>query len=205
MTRRLVVIGLGVLAVAGAMGGGFWWSRSNHRAAPAVPTPAPTQLPRVVPAARISATLYAVAPDGDYLVPIHRDVPLAADASAQGREIVKSALEATAPPNLSPVPYGITLRGFYLTAGGDAFVDLGGDGLATYRGGVTAERLFIYALVHAVTASLPTAHRVQVLVNGAEVDTLGGHLDLREPLAPDPSVLAPTTSPDAATPLTGLH
>lgn len=208
MTRRTLRIALGVLVVAGAAGGGLWWWQSRHQTASTVPTPAPAQVARVIPAARISATVYAVAPEGDWLVPTHRDVPLAADATAQGREIVRAALESAAPPNLSPVPPGVTLRGFFLTATGDAFVDLGGDTLASYRAGATAERLFIYAIVHAVTASLPTAHRVQILVNGTEVDTLGGHVDLRDPLTPDASLLAPPASaatPDIAAAPSGLH
>ena len=34
-----------------------------------------------------------------------------------------------------------------------------------------------------MTANLPAVTRVQVLVDGKEVDTLAGHVDLRQPLA----------------------
>jgi hypothetical protein len=43
--------------------------------------------------------------------------------------------------------------------------------------------------VQTVTANLPPARRVQILIDGKEVDTLAGHVDLRRPLAPDPSVI----------------
>lgn len=202
MTRRRLLFGLLAVACVVGLAGGLWWWKARQApvagpvaaAAPAVPAPG------VVAAARISATVYYAAADGDYLVPVRREVPLASDGAAQGREVLVAALQPPAPPLLSPIPAGVTLRGFFLTASGDAYVDLGGDAVASYRAGATAERLFVYALVHTLTASLPAARRVQVLVNGAEVDSLGGHLDLREPLSPDATLLAaPATTPG------GLH
>ena len=43
------------------------------------------------------------------------------------------------------------------------------------------ELLTIYALVHALTINLPAVTSVQLLVDGKEVDTLAGHVDLRRP------------------------
>jgi hypothetical protein len=43
----------------------------------------------------------------------------------------------------------------------------------------------VYALVNALTVNLPEVEAVQILVDGKEVDTLAGHLDLREPLHKD--------------------
>jgi hypothetical protein len=40
----------------------------------------------------------------------------------------------------------------------------------------------IYAIVNALTVNLPAITRVQILVDGKEVDTLAGHVDLRHPL-----------------------
>jgi len=41
----------------------------------------------------------------------------------------------------------------------------------------------VYTIVNALTVNLPAVSAVQVLVNGMEVDTLAGHVDLRHPLA----------------------
>ena len=40
----------------------------------------------------------------------------------------------------------------------------------------------MYAVVNAVTANLSSINAVQILVNGQEVDTLAGHVDLQRPL-----------------------
>ena len=38
-------------------------------------------------------------------------------------------------------------------------------------------------IVNAATVNLPAISRVQILIDGKEVDTLAGHVDLRNPLA----------------------
>jgi hypothetical protein len=43
--------------------------------------------------------------------------------------------------------------------------------------------------VNAVTANLPAIQRVQILIEGREVDTLAGHVDLRRPLERDASLV----------------
>jgi hypothetical protein len=43
--------------------------------------------------------------------------------------------------------------------------------------------------VNAVTANLPAARRVQILIDGKEADTLVGHVDLRRPLTRDDSLV----------------
>jgi hypothetical protein len=43
----------------------------------------------------------------------------------------------------------------------------------------------VYTIVNALTSNLPAVTAVQILVDGKEVDTLAGHVDLRRPLAKD--------------------
>jgi len=50
-------------------------------------------------------------------------------------------------------------------------------------GGTLDETLTVYTLVNALTANLPAITSVQLLVEGKEVDTLSGHVDLRRPLS----------------------
>ena len=56
------------------------------------------------------------------------------------------------------------------------------DVVTAHTGGSRDELLTIYTLVNALTSNLPAVTSVQVLVNGKEVDTLAGHVDLRRPL-----------------------
>ena len=54
---------------------------------------------------------------------------------------------------------------------------------AAHPGGTVNELLTVYTIVNALTANLPAVTAVQLLVDGKEVDTLAGHVDLRRPLA----------------------
>jgi hypothetical protein len=51
-----------------------------------------------------------------------------------------------------------------------------------HTGGALDELFTIYTIVNALTVNLPAITRVQILVDGKEVDTLAGHVDLRHPL-----------------------
>jgi hypothetical protein len=141
--------------------------------------------------AHITATLFFGTPDGQALVPIRREVPLADTVVEQGRQIVTSQLAELPPePYVSVIPSGTMLRAFYVTERGDAFVDLSGDVVRGHPGGSLNELLTVYAIVNAVAANLPAARRVQILVDGKEADTLVGHVDLRRPLSRDDSLVA---------------
>jgi spore germination protein GerM len=137
----------------------------------------------------IAATLFYAAPDGDALVPVRRDVPLAQGIEAQGREILISQLAAPPQPHVSPIPAGTMLRAFYVTDRGDAFVDLSPEVSTAHPGGSLTELLTVQAIVNAVIANLPAVQRVQIMVNGKEVDTIAGHVDIRRPLTRDTSLV----------------
>jgi spore germination protein GerM len=137
----------------------------------------------------ITATLFYGAADGQALVPVQREIAFAEGLVPQGREIVTAQLESAPAPYLTVIPRGTTLRAFYVTERRDAFVDLSGQIASAHPGGSSAERLTVYAVVNALTANLPTIRRVQLLVNGQEVDTLAGHIDLRNPLEADTSIV----------------
>jgi hypothetical protein len=153
--------------------------------AAALDSPAPDG----APIAHITATLFYATPEGDALVPIRREVVLAEGVVAQGREIVAAQLEPPPEGYVSAIPAGTMLRAFYVTERGDAFVDLSGEISRAHSGGSLSELLTVHAIVNAVTANLPAVERVQILVEGREVDTIAGHVDIRRPLTRDASLV----------------
>ena len=70
----------------------------------------------------------------------------------------------------------------YLSELGDVFVDLSEEVTLGHSGGSLEELFTVYAIVNALTTNLPAINAVQILVNGREVDTLVGHVDLQNPL-----------------------
>src|SRR5687767_14501307 len=152
-------------------------------ALPVVTTPpAPSETPH------IAATLFYATAEGDALLPVQREVPLAEGLVAQGRQILTAQFAPPPAPYVSVIPMGTTLRAFYVTERGDAFVDVSGIS-AAHPGGSLTELLTVHAIVNAVTANLPAVQRVQILVDGKEVDTIAGHVDIRQPLVRDVSLV----------------
>jgi len=142
----------------------------------------PESAPR--PAARhIKATLYYVSDDGLRLVPLEREIPFGEGVLDQAKRIVEAQLAPVQPPLTSAVPLGTTLRSVYISERGEAFVDLSPEIATAHAGGALNELLTVYSIVDALTTNLPAVTGVQILVDGREVDTLAGHVDLRRPLA----------------------
>ena len=142
------------------------------------------------PQPQISATLFYATPGGDALIAVRREVPLAEGLVAQGRQILTAQLQPAPQPYLSPIPAGTTLRAFYLVAdSSEAFVDLSPELSTRHPGGSLTELLTVQAIVNAVTANLPAVQRVQITIDGKEVDTVAGHVDVRRPLTPDTSLV----------------
>ena len=147
---------------------------------------AATTAPPAVPAApgrKIKARLFYVADDGTRLTSVERDVAYGDGVDAQAREIITAQIAQVAEPLVSAIPRGTTLRAVFITKSGDAYVDLSREARTAHPGGTVNELLTVYTIVNALTANLPAVTAVQLLVDGKEVDTLSGHVDLRRPLA----------------------
>jgi hypothetical protein len=158
----------------------FTWPRPFARSV-ATPVSAPAAAP-APPNRTIKARLFYVADDGMRLTAVEREVPFA-EGAAQAREIVNAQLAPVAEPLISAVPAGTTLRAVYITERGDAYVDLSPEAVTAHPGGTVNELLTVYTIVDALTVNLPAVQSVQILIDGKEVTTLTGHVDLRQPLA----------------------
>ena len=134
---------------------------------------------------KIRARLLYVAPDGLRLTAVEQEVMYGEGTVEQAKRIVEAQLAAPQPPLVSAIPAGTTLKAIFLTSRGEAYVDLSPELRANHPGGTTNEILTAYAIVSALTLNLPAITGVQILIDGKEVDTLAGHLDLRRPLDQD--------------------
>ena len=64
---------------------------------------------------------------------------------------------------------------------GTAFVDFGGNITKSFVGGSTGEELLVGSVVKTLT-EFPEVQQVRFLVDGREIETLSGHMDLSEPI-----------------------
>lgn len=136
-------------------------------------------------ARKIRVRLFYVGQDGLHLVPVEEEVLFGENNEQQAKRIVEAQLGPPRAPLASAVPAGTKLRALFLTSRGEAYVDLTSEVRSGHPGGTTNELFTVYAIVNALTVNLPAISGVQILIDGKEVDTLAGHLDLRRPLEQD--------------------
>jgi spore germination protein GerM len=81
------------------------------------------------------------------------------------------------------LPADVQVRELFVDDLGTAYVDFT-EGLRRHHpGGPWAEILTIQSIVQTLTSNVPEIKRVQILIEGREVDSLAGHVDIRGPIA----------------------
>jgi spore germination protein GerM len=173
----IVAAGLGWLLFVGLP---HWYGPREPGAVAAAPSQPPAP-----PGRKIKAHLFYVTDDGTQLTSVERDVTYGEGSMEQAKAIISAQIAPATEPLVSPVPAGTTLRALFVTPKGEAYVDLSRELAEAHPGGSLNELLTVYALVDALTVNLPAISAVQVLIDGKEVETLAGHVDLRRPLAKD--------------------
>jgi spore germination protein GerM len=198
MWRRVLLgLGLGVAIVA------VWLAvldlprwLAPTAAAPPPAAAMPSAETNVSP--RIKARLFYVTEDGQRLQGLERDVPYSNQSAEQARAILEAQLAPATAPLMTAIPPNTRLRAVYLTPEKEAYIDLSQDIATAHPGGLVNELLTVYTIVNALAVNLPAVERVQILVDGKEVDTLAGHVDLRRPLPKQLELIA--TPPPGDTP-----
>lgn len=183
MRTARVALAAGTGALAAVVGWGLFVALPRwYAAAPADARSVSGEATESAADRRIRAQLFYVAEDGWRLVRVEREVPYAETLADQARRLVEAQLAPPPAPLASALPAGTRLRNLFVDDRGTVYVDLSPEATAAHPGGSLDEILAVYTLVNAVTVNLPAARSVQILVDGREVDTLAGHVDLRHPL-----------------------
>lgn len=153
---------------------------------PPPPEPAP-EIPKVVSPVvsertekTISVRVYYPDDSGMRLIEVEREI-LVDDATDKYTAAVKALLDEPDEENLTRIfPKNATIRSVTV-ANGLATVDLGGSITKNFVGGSTGEELLVGSVVDTLT-NFPEIRRVKFLVDGQEIETLSGHMDLSAPL-----------------------
>lgn len=176
--RRWIAVGAG-LAIATAFW--FYYQHGPGRAGRVAPS-------RFVPLAaelegiRGVSLFYGVS-GSDSLGEEHRDVVVKDRAADQVRAIYRELVAGPGENHVALFPEGTELMNAYLTPRGTLYLDWNRTLTVGFRGGSGRERLLISSIVRTAAANFPEVEEVAILVEGAPVETIGGHYDVLAPLA----------------------
>lgn len=135
--------------------------------------------PAVVATKEVKVNVYYPRNDGTGLLPVSRTVKLEKDDKYTAA--LKSLLTGTKEKGQTNViPKKAKLRSVTVKDG-VATADFSKELQQNFSGGSTGEEMLIGSIVNTLT-DFPEVKKVQILIDGASVETLSGHLDLSEPL-----------------------
>jgi hypothetical protein len=99
-----------------------------------------------------------------------------AELTNRARQIIQKVLDGPKDPKLFPsIPKDTKLQEVFIDDTGTAYVDFSNPIAANHPGGILNEQATIYSVVNSVTYNLKEIRQVQILVGGAEKETLAGH------------------------------
>ncbi len=125
-----------------------------------------------------------------YLIPEIREIKIRKDASPEvvATAIINELIAGPADKNLiATIPKETKLRSLKITDQ-IAYVDFSEEIRSKHPGGSSGETMTLNSIVNSLT-ELTGIKKVQILINGAKVDTLVGHEDLSQPLSRNESTI----------------
>lgn len=148
-----------------------------------------------------SVTLYFAAADGSGLVAETRQLVECRHEEECLRTIIEALIAGPFGPLAPILPPQAVVRGITV-AGSELQIDFSRALIVGHPGGSLGELLTVYGLVDTVAVNFPHLRQLRILVEGVAVETLKGHVDLRQPLLPDFSLIAtpPAAQPAGASP-----
>lgn len=200
MSRRVLIL---TILVAVILGGGIYYlTMLHHHMAPTSASKlqsdqtARTQLNEAAlqPSGGQTQTITLYFPsyaDGD-LTSETRSLKLSSDNIKAIRQVLLALIEGSHQGHGSALSPSTTIRAVFLTPDGTAIIDLSQEALANFLPGIESESLAIYSIVDSLCANISQVKAVKFLVQGQEVQTLDGHIDLTGAFAPEPSLIAQT-------------
>ncbi len=133
--------------------------------------------------------LYFSSPEGEYLVGEKRKILKKKELREEARELLSELIKGPSGGLIPTLPPRTKCLNVLVNEKGLAKVNFNQSLIKDHPGGSSAEILTAYSIVHSLTQNYPEIKKVQILVNGRPIETLSGHLSLKNPLSPNPNLI----------------
>ena len=134
---------------------------------------------------KLVAHLYFADPRSPFLVAEQRVIANPGDPATLGRRLIKELIDGPVEGNFPTLPAGTQLRAFFLQDDGTAVVDFSSQLRENHPGSCRMAQLTLFSIVNSLILNVSEIRRVKILIDGAEAQTLAGHLTLDFPLTAD--------------------
>lgn len=122
--------------------------------------------------------------EGEYLIGEKRKILKKNDAKEEVKEAIHELINGPKGKLIPTLPPRTKLLTFQINDAGLAKVNFNQSLSKDHPGGSSAEMMTVYSIVNSLALNFPQIKRVQILIDGKPIETIAGHLSLRQPLSP---------------------
>lgn len=140
------------------------------------------------PLQRATVTLYFASPTGDRLLAETRELENCPAEAPCVNELLQALILGSSAGLVPVLPPQTTVRSV-VAEGETVTVDFSRELVDNHPGGSLSELLTVTALANTIQKNFPQLRQVRILVEGATLETLKGHVSLREPIVADDSLV----------------
>lgn len=127
--------------------------------------------------------LWYASPQQDALIAERRRLPPTATTVERAKLILGELIAGPQSDAVRTLAAEVKVRELFIDDQGTAYIDFSEALTLHHPGGPWSEMLTIRSIVQTLAENIPEIQWVQILIEGREVETLAGHIDIRRPLA----------------------
>ncbi len=133
--------------------------------------------------------LYFSDGESEYLIGEKREILKRDEIEEEAKDAINELIKGPKGKVIPTLPPQTKLLGLELGEDGVAKVNFNKALSKDHPGGSSAEMMTLYSIVNSLTLNFSQIKRVQILIEGKAVETIAGHLSLRQPVLPKPDLI----------------
>ena len=133
--------------------------------------------------------LYFSDSEGEYLIAEKRPILKKNEVKEEAKETILELIKGPKGKLIPTLPPRTKLLTFQINDAGVAKVNFSSALSKDHPGGSSAEMMTVYSIVNSLALNFPQIKRVQILIDGKSIETITGHLSLRQPISPKPDLI----------------
>jgi len=128
--------------------------------------------------------LYFSDENEEYLIGERNKITKKDRLEEEAKELVAELIRGPKGKLIPTLPPQTRLLSLHVDEEGLAKVSFSKAFTTDHPGGSSAEIMTVYSIVNSLTTNFPQIKRVQILVEGKEIESIAGHLSLKRPIPP---------------------
>jgi len=133
--------------------------------------------------------LYFSDSEGEYLIAEKRPILKKNEVKEEAKETILELIKGPKEKLIPTLPPRTKLLALQINDAGVAKVNFSSALSKDHPGGSSAEMMTVYSIVNSLALNFPQIKRVQILIDGKSIETITGHLSLRQPISPKPDLI----------------